>query len=125
MQLKARRSIKKISNKRTRKPLGVFASIIKRYAQASPADPAGTTLDPMSVQMGQSVYDPTGKEFLIVEDDPTTTHKTLMPKDQQGVDMPEGVTTVDDSELSVDYSVQQPEGGPITATIASEFQRTS
>jgi Ethanolamine utilization protein EutJ (predicted chaperonin) len=113
--------MKKVSKTQIRRPLGVFSAIIEKYAQAIPAETAdGAALDPQSIQMGQSVYDSTGKEYLVVEDDPTTTYKTLMPKDQQGVDTPEGITTVDDSELSVDYSVQQPAGG---AVIASEFLR--
>lgn len=109
VQYRVQRSSLRLANNR-RRNLGVFESIIKKYAQATPADPNAQTLDPMSVQMGQSIYDTTGQEYIIVEDDPTTTYKTLMPADQQGQQVPEGVMTVDDSELSVDYSVQQPAG---------------
>ena len=111
-------NIGKDFSKRTPKSLGVFAALIEKYSQAAPVE---VDLDPMQVQPGQSVYDPTGKEYLIVEDDPTTTHKTLMPADQRGKDVPEGITTVEDSELSVDYSIQQPIQP--TAAIAPEFRR--
>lgn len=107
MQYRVAQSQAKLTNHR-RRSLGVFEAIINKYAQATPVDPAAQPLDPQAVQIGQSIYDPTGKEYVVVEDDPTTTYKTLMPADQQGQELPQGVTTVDDSELSVDYSVQQP-----------------
>lgn len=121
MQYRVNKTHKKIARKKAPKTLGVFDAIISKYAQAVPVDT--TTIDPTQVQQGQSVYDPTGKEYLIVEDDPTTTHKTLMPADQRGKDVPEGITTVDDSELSVDYSVQEPDS-TVVAYIAPEFRRT-
>ena len=83
--------------------------------------PESDTMNPQEIQLGQSIYDPTGQEFLVVEDDPTTTYKTLMPADQQGQDVPEGITTVDDSQLSTEYSVQQPE----TATTANKMYNDS
>lgn len=109
VQYRSERSSLRLANNRKRH-LGVFDAIIEKYAQATPADPNAQALDPQAVQMGQSLYDTTGKEYIIVEDDPTTTYKTLMPADQQGQQVPEGVMTVEDSELSVDYSVQEPEG---------------
>ena len=123
MQYKVVSRPQKIATKKPPKTLGVFEALIHKYSQTTPENPAGTTMDPQAVQMGQSIFDPTGKEFIVVEDDPTTTYKTIMPKDQQGQQIPEGVTTVDDSELSVDYSVQQPTE-TITAKLAPEFKRT-
>ena len=122
MQYRVVRTPRKSASKPTRKTLGVFDALIRKYAQTTPEDPAGTTMDPQSVQMGQSIYDPTGQEYIVVEDDPTTTYKTIMPKDQQGQQMPEGITTVDDSELQVDYSVQQPSDVTV-ASLAPEFKR--
>lgn len=106
-----------------KRSLGVFEAIITKYSQVAPTTPAAENLDPQAIQMGQSIYDQTGKEYVVVEDDPTTTYKTLMPADQQGAQMPEGVQTVEDSELQVDYNVQQP-SDLTTASLAPEFKRT-
>ena len=103
----------------------IFDIIIKKYAQDMSIE--SPTMDPTSVQIGQSIFDTGGKEYLVVEDDPTTTYKTLMPADQQGQSLPEGVTTVEDFDLSSEYSLQSPQSlqGPQTASIEPEFNMSA
>ena len=98
----------------------VFDSLIKKYSQEIVDDGMSTVLDPTQVQVGQAVYDAAGQEYYVVEDDPTTTYKTLMPSDQSGQQIPEGVTTVEDAELTSEYTLQNPQG-PQTASIEPEF----
>jgi len=105
----------------------VFDTIIKKYSQDM--SDGTTTTDPTAIQKGQTIYDGSGQGFIVVEDDPTTTYKTLMPVDQQGKDVPEGITTVEDYDLNSQYSVQSPQGqgvqGPQTASIEPEFNLTA
>lgn len=88
----------------------VFLEVIQKYAQ---------DLDPTALQVGQSVYDASGQEMIVIADPEDTTTKTLMPADQQGVSIPQGVTDVEEGELASQYSVQESDGmaatGPITA----------
>jgi len=86
---------------------GVFESLITKYAQEDM-----TQLDPTQVQVGQPVYNRDGTEFVIIEDEEGTPDKVIMPADQKGKEVPEGVVTVNDSELSTSYSIQNPTGGP-------------
>jgi len=81
----------------------IFKEIIKKYSQ----DIQQQNVDPNQTQPGQSVYDQTGKEFVVIEDDPTSPNKVLMPADQKGKDVPEGVKTIDNSEIT-QYSNQNP-----------------
>lgn len=81
-----------------------FVEIIRRYAQAStPATPG--QLNPQDLQVGQSVYDNEGNEQIVVESPQGGSQKTLMPKDQQGQQIPQ-VQTVDDPEIATQYSLQ-------------------
>jgi len=97
----------------------MWATIIDKYAQDMSQAPE--QIDPTAIQMGQSIYDGTGTEYVVIEDDPTTTDKTVMPADQSGSDLPEGVKTVQDTELSSEFNVQPAEG--IVASIEPEFVR--
>jgi len=65
-----------------------------------------TTLDPQSIQVGQPVYDSTGKEMVVLENDPNTTNVTMMPADQQGQAVPQGVETIEETDLASGYSLQ-------------------
>jgi hypothetical protein len=82
----------------------VFREIYQRYAQ---------TVDPTQLQIGESVYDDTGAEHVVVENDPTKTNVVLMPADQAQQAVPEGVTTVEETDLG-SYTVQ-PTGGQTSA----------
>ena len=105
MQYKPSASSRKVSSRNSRKKESrVFDEIIRKYSQETQPQ-----INPQETQMGQSVFDSTGKEYVIVEDDPTTTHKTLMPADQTSTGtVPEGVQTVDDTELMSEYALQSP-----------------
>lgn len=108
---------------KSRRDLGIFDAIIKKYSQAVTTNPdGGQNLNPQQIQPGQTIYDPTGKELVVLEADPTKTQKVLMPKDQQGKQIPEGVETLDDSAISTDYSVQNPTQ-TTTAQIDKAFLR--
>ena len=85
--------------------LNIFEDFIRKHSQVQTTDQA---MDPNQLQLGQMVYDNTTQdEYVVVEDDPATTHKVLMPSNQQGTTIPEGVKSVDDSELATSYTVQQ------------------
>ena len=81
----------------------VFNEIINKYAQDTSTD---VNVIPEETQIGQSVYDESDSEYVIIEDDANTTNKVVMPKDQMGVAVPQGVKTVEDTELSSQYTVQ-------------------
>jgi len=82
----------------------VLAELVKKYSQQVPSP---QNVDPNQTQPGQSVYDATGKEFVVIQDDPSEPNKVLMPADQKGKDVPEGVKTIDNSEIT-QYSNQNP-----------------
>lgn len=86
----------------------LFEGMARRYAQYLPANDMGTLMDPTQLQSGQPVYDPEGEEWLVVGDPDQTTDKVVMPADQQGTQIPQGVTTVEDAELASEYSLQPP-----------------
>ncbi len=93
----------------------VFTDLISKYAQEDQP-----MVDPMDLQVGQSVYDAEGNEMVVIGDPEDTTDKTLMPADQQGSNIPEGVTNVEDAELTSQYSLQPDSAqGPITARLAA------
>ena len=96
----------------------IFMDLTRKYAQEDPSQTPA--VDPDEVSIGQSVYDSSGKEFVVVEDDPGTTNKVLMPKQQTTTTtgVPEGVQTVENAELQSQYSLR-PEGGQ-AATTASK-----
>lgn len=100
-------------------------SLIRKFSQNIPSN----YTDPNAVQQGQTVYDNTGESFIIIEDDPTTTHKVLMPSAEQESAIPQSVKSVEDYEFSTNYSVQnQDSSNPdpsVNASIAPEFIRNS
>lgn len=98
----------------------IFHDLIQKYGQQ-------TNLDPQQLQVGQQVYTPEGTAMTVIEDPSDTTSKTLMPSDQQGQQLPKGVTTVEDNELASQYSLQPPNGtqpapGAQGATVAKRAQ---
>ena len=83
------------------KSFALFEEVIRRYAQEG-APP----LDPNQIQVGQSVYDSKGDEFLVLEDPEGTTNKVLTPAGQTTAPVPGEVQTVEDTELASTYTVQ-------------------
>lgn len=81
----------------------VVDEISMRYAQV---------VDPTQTQIGESVYDEADDEYLVVENDPTTTEVVLMPKDQVQQPVPQGVKTVDEAEMGT-YTIQPTAGQPV------------
>jgi len=111
MQLFAKSSRIARASRRTHRTtdLSIFRELAARYAQVTPTDPS-VTLDPQALQTGQPVFDTEGSEWLVVGDPEGTTDKVVMPADQQGADVPQGVTTVEDQELASTYTLQAPGG---------------
>jgi len=107
-----RSKIKRASFKRktSMTNFSVFNEIIAKYAQDT-----STNVIPEETQIGQSVYDESDAEFVIIEDDINTTNKVVMPKDQMGVGVPQGVKTVEDTDLSSQYTVQPSSGQVISS----------
>ena len=103
----------------------IIQNLISKYSQSMPAN----YTDPNAIQQGQSVYDNVGDEYIVIEDDPTTTHKVVMPADQKSNPVPQDVKSVDDYEFSTNYSVQsQDPSDPdpnVNASISHEFIRKS
>ena len=103
-----------------------MASIFEEFIHRNSQEQAAQPLDPNQLQVGQNVYDQTTQEeYTVVEDDPSTTHKVLMPAGQQGTPVsgvPEGVKSVEDSELATSYGVQPATQatGPVVARRAQE-----
>jgi len=86
----------------------LFEELASRYAQEMTDPGTGQALDPTQLQQGQPVYDQEGDEWLVVGNPDDTTSKVVMPADQQGAQVPENVTTVEDAELASTYSLQPP-----------------
>lgn len=104
-----------------------FISIIKKYAQDQSTNP-NPNLNPDELQVGQSIYNDVGDEFIVLEDKDTTTNKVIAPKDQLNVgSIPQGVQTVEDSQLSTGYSVQPKDGTVTSGTLPClrEFLNTN
>lgn len=94
----------------------LFEEIIRRYAQEQE-----TVLDPTQLQVGQSVYSPEGDEFMVLENAPDTTNVVLMPADQTGSPVPEGVQTVENPELATTYALQPQTG--VTARVKAVIRK--
>jgi len=92
--------------RRPRRSTAALSEIFHRYSQ----ELTTSVMDPSQLQVGQPLYDNTGKEFLVVENEPEKGNTVLMPADQQGAQVPEGVTSVDDMSIQTEYSVQPAEG---------------
>lgn len=88
----------------------IFQDLIGKYAQDATNPNQG--IDPTQLQVGQQVYSPEGDALVVVENPADTTTTTLMPADQANPTVPEGVQTVEDTELSSQYSLQPANGVP-------------
>lgn len=94
----------------------VYAEVVSRYAQDMMMQQTdtngGQTLNPDELQKGQPVYDQQGKEYVVLSDpsqDNGSDQKILMPSDQSGSGVPQGVTTVDNSDLASQYQMTSPQ----------------
>jgi len=102
---------KSLKRKVTMKNYSIFADLATKYAQAAPVDPS-QGLDPSQLQVGQQVYSPEGTPMTVVENPQDTTTTTVMPADQSGTDVPQGVETLEETELASQYSLQPNEATP-------------
>lgn len=117
MQLKATPS-RNAANTRVSKwkaRMSTYDEVIGKYAQDLSTETVtpgsqndSTTMDPSQLQPGQPVYSPEGKEFVVLSNPAGETQKVIMPSNQQGSQLPQGVTTVDDTELSSEYQLTSP-----------------
>ena len=96
--------------------LNLVDIFINKLSQVAP-------IDPNAVQPGQSVYNLEGEEYIILENDPATTDKVLMPAEDKGKEVPEGATSIDDYEFSTTYQVQPVQS--VQAAIEKEFVKGS
>jgi hypothetical protein len=106
VELFSKRNRKKAASmKVTSRDYSIFTEVAKRYAQTAPVDTS--QLDPNALQEGQSVYDTTDKEFVVLKTDDMSDQKVIVPKDQlQQGGIPSGVQTVDENELQTNYQLQ-------------------
>lgn len=104
--------------------LSIFADLASKYAQVAPADP-NQNLDPNALQVGQQVYSPEGEAMTVVENPMDTTTTTVMPADQSGTDVPEGVETLEESELAAQYSIAPNEATPAVTAASRDAQDAS
>jgi hypothetical protein len=95
--------------------MSVYSTVLEKYAQdlstetVTPSSQTdSSTMDPSQLQPGQPVYSPEGKEFVVLNNPAGETQKVVMPSDQQGSQLPQGVTTLDDTELSTEYTLSSP-----------------
>lgn len=109
-------NVKRIFQKRSSMIPSVFEEVINRYAGIKAQE---QQLDPTQLQVGQSIYDETGEEYMVVENQNGTTTKVLMPVSQQGQPVPE-VRTVEDADLTTSYKVQPPNNGTQMAETATK-----
>lgn len=77
----------------------VYETIIKKYAQEQ------VLVDPNQIQVGQSVYDDTGEEKVIIGNPEGTPQMVTMPAGSDPVTNPEGVEILDDVELASTYTI--------------------
>lgn len=114
MQYSAQRRISRKTHKRKGKVMfdySIFEDLINKYAQVTPVDP-NQSLDPNQLQVGQQIYSPQGDAAVVVENPMDTTTTTVMPADQSGVDVPQGVETLEESELAAQYTLSPNEATP-------------
>ena len=118
---KTNRSKKAANMSMKSRDYSVFHEVAKKYAQETPVDQA---LDPNALQVGQSVYDTSDKEFVVLKSD-QNEQKVLVPKEQlQQGGVPGDVQTVDESELQTNYQLQ-PGGAQkaVGASVIREFRK--
>lgn len=104
-----------------------ISELIRIYGQAAPANTEQTDttgnqpVDPNTIQPGQSVYDPQGAEFVVL--DGTAEQKMLVPKDQQNNPQPT-VQQIDPSALG-SYTTTNPMDGDVvkSAGLFPEFRK--
>lgn len=121
MELFSKRSNRKIA--RARKPMkntDIFEDLARHYAQQNPpqedggqanpqdengADPeqVNPAVDTDSLQQGQVIYDLSGKEFTVLEPTPDGK-KNIMPSDQIGQQVPQGIKQIGDDELGASFT---------------------
>jgi len=104
--------------------LSIFADLASKYAQVAPADP-NQNLDPNSLQVGQQVYSPEGTAMTVIENPMDTTTTTVVPADQAGTDVPEGVETLEEAELASQYTLAPNEATPAVTTASRNAQDQS
>jgi len=124
MQRTAIKTNTRKSSKRKAKHMpnySIFADLASKYAQVTPPDP-NQSLDPNQLQVGQQVYSPEGEAVTVVENPMDTTTTTVMPADQSGTDVPEGVQTLEESELAAQYSLQPTDATPAVTAQARNAQ---
>lgn len=83
--------------------------VIRRFIaqDTSNPDPNQPKVDPNALQEGQSVYDQQGKEFVVLQNDPASTDKVIMPKDQNGATTaPTDVNQVQNVDLANNFKLQ-------------------
>ena len=112
-------NIKRASGARRTAISSVFMSIANEYAKT-----AQEQIDPNQLQVGQSVFNNTGAEFIVVDDPEGTTNKVLMPAEQQGQPVP-AVETVEDTELQTSYSITSPSEGGTSMPEMPEMAQTA
>ena len=124
MQVTATKVNTRKSSKRKAKHMpnySIFADLATKYAQAAPVDP-NQSLDPTQLQVGQQVYSPEGEAVTVVENPMDTTTTTVMPADQSGTGVPEGVQTLEETELASQYTLQPNSATPAVTTASRNAQ---
>lgn len=98
----------------------IFEDLARHYAQQNPpqedggqanpqdengADPeqVNPAVDTDSLQQGQVIYDLSGKEFTVLEPTPDGK-KNIMPSDQIGQQVPQGIKQIGDDDLGASYT---------------------
>ena len=96
----------------------VYESIIQKYAQD-----AQPKLDPKKVQPGETIFTPTGEDFTVLPNEtPGLTDEVMvMPVDQQGKPLPEGVKELTVSELST-FTTQPPAGQGVQKAVVAGIE---
>jgi len=90
--------------------LSVFEELATRYAQA--LYETDVSVNPQEVQVGESIYDTYDNEYVVVENDSASPDTVLMPKEdlQMGGEIPTGIKSIPDYELSGQFTVQPTSG---------------
>ena len=97
--------------------------LLTEYLSFLPAQDAQQKLDPQKIQPGETIFDPSGASFSILPtDNPGLTNEVMvMPTDQQGKPLPEGVEELDVSELST-FTTQPPAGQGVQKAVMASIE---
>lgn len=119
MQLKATPSRSfRIRGSKKKVRMSKYDAVIKKYAddilnQNTTITPGSQgdaqTMNTDDLQPGQPVYSSEGKEFIVLSNPAGESQKVLMPSDQQGSQLPQGVTTVENTDLESRYTLTSPQ----------------